>query len=36
MLRKLTPYLLILPLMASLSVFTYVPILQSVNLSFRE
>ena len=36
MLRKLTPYLFILPLMAFLAVFTYVPILQSVNLSFRE
>ncbi|SLN39966.1 Lactose transport system permease protein LacF [Pseudooceanicola marinus] len=35
MLRKLTSYLFILPLMAFLAVFTYVPILQSVNLSFR-
>lgn len=36
MLRKLTPYLLVLPLMAFIAVFTYVPIVSSLNLSFRE
>lgn len=36
MLRKLTPYLLVLPLMAFIAVFTYIPILTSLNLSFRE
>ncbi|GHA25607.1 glycerol-3-phosphate ABC transporter permease [Devosia pacifica] len=36
MLRKLTPYLLALPLMAFIAVFTYIPILTSLDLSFRE
>lgn len=36
MLRKLTPYLLVLPLMAFIAAFTYIPILTSLNLSFRE
>ncbi len=36
MLRKLTPYLFVLPLLGFMAVFTYIPILQSVNLSFRE
>ena len=36
MLRKLTPYLFVLPLLGFMAVFTYYPILQSVNLSFRE
>ncbi|QPM91967.1 carbohydrate ABC transporter permease [Pseudooceanicola algae] len=35
MLRKLTPYLFVLPLLGFMAVFTYIPILQSVNLSFR-
>lgn len=34
--RRLTPYLLIAPLLAFIGVFTYLPILSSVNLSFRE
>lgn len=33
---RLTPYLLIAPLLGFIAVFTYVPILTSVNLSFRE
>lgn len=36
MLRRLTPYLFALPLLGFIAVFTYVPILSSVNLSFRE
>ncbi|WP_425053087.1 carbohydrate ABC transporter permease [Psychromarinibacter sp. S121] len=36
MFRKLTPYLFVLPLLGFMAVFTYIPILQSVNLSFRE
>lgn len=36
MLRKLTPYLLVLPLLSFIAVFTYIPIATSVNLSFRE
>lgn len=36
MLRKLTPYLFVAPLIAFIAVFTYVPIVSSVNLSFRE
>lgn len=36
MLRKLTPYLFVLPLLGFMAVFTYIPILQSVYLSFRE
>lgn len=34
--RRLTPYLLIAPLLTFIAVFTYLPILSSVNLSFRE
>lgn len=34
--RKLTPYLLVAPLIAFMAVFTYVPILTSLDLSFRE
>lgn len=33
---RVTPYLLIAPLLGFIAVFTYVPILTSVNLSFRE
>lgn len=36
MLRRLTPYLFALPLLSFIAVFTYIPILQSLNLSFRE
>ncbi|SFA76456.1 carbohydrate ABC transporter membrane protein 1, CUT1 family [Rhizobium sp. NFR07] len=36
MLRKLTPYLFVAPLMIFITVFTYIPILASLNLSFRE
>lgn len=36
MLRKLTPYLFVLPLMLFIAVFTYIPILTSVDLSFRQ
>lgn len=36
MLRKLTPYLFVAPLMISIAVFTYIPILASLNLSVRE
>ena len=36
MLRRLTPYLFALPLLGFIAVFTYVPIVTSVNLSFRE
>ncbi|MBT0959083.1 sugar ABC transporter permease [Alphaproteobacteria bacterium KMM 3653] len=36
MLRRITPYLFVLPLLAFIAVFTYVPIVQSVNLSMRE
>ncbi len=36
MLRKLTPYLFVAPLIAFVAVFTYVPIVSSVNLSVRE
>ncbi|SCM76342.1 Permease component of ABC-type sugar transporter [uncultured Pleomorphomonas sp.] len=36
MLRKLTPYLFVAPLIAFIAVFTYVPIVSSLNLSFRE
>lgn len=35
MLRKLTPYLFVAPLMISIAVFTYIPILTSLNLSVR-
>lgn len=34
--RKLTPYLLVAPLIAFIAVFTYIPILTSLDLSFRE
>lgn len=33
---KLTPYLLVAPLIAFIAVFTYVPIFSSVDLSFRS
>lgn len=33
---KLTPYLLVAPLIAFIAVFTYVPIVSSVDLSFRS
>lgn len=36
LLRKATPYLLVLPLLAFILTFTYIPIAASVNLSFRE
>jgi multiple sugar transport system permease protein/sn-glycerol 3-phosphate transport system permease protein len=36
MLRKLTPYLFVAPLIAFITVFTYIPIITSINLSFRE
>jgi len=36
MLRTLTPYLLVAPLMIFIAVFTYIPILASLNLSVRE
>lgn len=36
MLRKLTPYFFVAPLMISIAVFTYIPILASLNLSVRE
>nr|WP_321457814.1 sugar ABC transporter permease [uncultured Cohaesibacter sp.] len=36
MVRKLSPYLYIVPLMAFIAVFTYIPIFTSINLSFRE
>ncbi|MDR6666624.1 sugar ABC transporter permease [Rhizobium sp. 1399] len=36
MLRKLTPYLLVAPLMLFITVFTYIPVITSVNLSFRH
>ncbi|MNV36869.1 L-arabinose transport system permease protein AraP [compost metagenome] len=36
MLRKLTPYLFVAPLMIFIALFTYIPILASINLSFRE
>ncbi|NSZ19914.1 carbohydrate ABC transporter permease [Agrobacterium vitis] len=36
MLRKLTPYLFVGPLMIFIAVFTYVPILMSLNLSVRQ
>lgn len=36
MLRKLTPYLYVAPLMIFIALFTYIPILASLNLSFRE
>lgn len=34
--RKLTPYLFVAPLMIFIAVFTYVPILTSLNLSVRQ
>ena len=36
MLRKLAPYLFVTPLMIFIALFTYIPILASLNLSFRE
>jgi multiple sugar transport system permease protein/sn-glycerol 3-phosphate transport system permease protein len=36
MLRKLTPYLFVAPLMIFIALFTYVPIAASINLSFRS
>lgn len=36
MLRKLTPYLFVAPLMIFIALFTYIPIFASLNLSFRE
>jgi ABC-type sugar transport system permease subunit len=36
MFRKLTPYLFVAPLMIFIALFTYIPILASLNLSFRE
>lgn len=36
MLRKLTPYFFVAPLMVFIAVFTYVPILTSLNLSLRQ
>jgi multiple sugar transport system permease protein/sn-glycerol 3-phosphate transport system permease protein len=36
MYRKLTPYLFVAPLMIFIAVFTYVPILTSLNLSVRQ
>ncbi|WP_174803088.1 carbohydrate ABC transporter permease [Martelella limonii] len=34
--RKLTPYLLVLPLMTFIAVFTYIPIVTSLDLSVRQ
>lgn len=36
MLRKITPYLFVAPLMIFIAVFTYIPIATSLNLSVRE
>jgi len=36
MLRKLTPYFFVMPLMLFIAVFTYIPIVTSVDLSFRQ
>lgn len=36
MFRKLTPYLFVAPLIIFIALFTYIPILASLNLSFRE
>ena len=36
MLRKLTPYLFVAPLIIFITIFTYIPIITSINLSFRE
>ncbi|MFB9952442.1 carbohydrate ABC transporter permease [Rhizobium puerariae] len=36
MLRILTPYLFVAPLIAFIAVFTYIPIVSSLNLSVRE
>ncbi len=36
MLSRLTPYILVLPLISFIAVFTYIPIAASLNLSFRE
>lgn len=34
--HKFTPYLLVLPLIAFIAVFTYIPIITSIDLSFRS
>nr|WP_272214342.1 sugar ABC transporter permease [Marinicella sp. W31]MDC2878448.1 sugar ABC transporter permease [Marinicella sp. W31] len=34
--RKLTPYLFVLPLISFIAVFTYIPIVTSIDLSFRQ
>ncbi|TPW28254.1 sugar ABC transporter permease [Martelella alba] len=34
--RKLTPYFFVLPLMIFIAVFTYIPIITSIDLSFRQ
>lgn len=36
MLRTLTPYLLVAPLIIFIAAFTYIPVITSVNLSFRH
>ncbi|KQV84426.1 sugar ABC transporter permease [Rhizobium sp. Root1220] len=36
MFRKLTPYLFVAPLMLFIAVFTYIPIIMSLDLSFRQ
>ena len=36
MLRKLTPYLFVTPLIAFIAIFTYIPIGTSIDLSFRS
>ncbi|WMT86381.1 sugar ABC transporter permease [Pelagibacterium sp. 26DY04] len=36
MLRKLTPYLLVAPMIGFIAVFTYIPILTSLDLSFHD
>jgi ABC-type sugar transport system permease subunit len=36
MLRTMTPYLLVAPLISFIAIFTYLPILTSLDLSFRE
>lgn len=36
MVRKLTPYLLVAPMIAFIAVFTYIPIITSLELSFHD
>jgi ABC-type sugar transport system permease subunit len=36
MLRKLTPYLFVAPLIIFITIFTYIPIITSINLSFTR